>query len=113
MYEADHDPASERRSADERWLGADAGFLHSLLALPELALVEDSCDAERRLHARLVADPACPVSAAELAAVVDEDARENYATLLEFRAALARSGTLEAHYLALVRSGRVAVPPVF
>ena len=39
--------------------------------------------------------------------------RENYATFLGFRDALLRAGTLEAHYLALVRGGKVALPPVF
>jgi len=111
MHEAD--PASDRRHADERWRRPDAAFLRTLLALPELALVDESCAAERRLHERLVADPACAVSDAELASVADDDARANYATLLDFRAAVARAGTLEAHYLALVRGGRVALPPVF
>ncbi|MGZ5106047.1 MAG: DUF6352 family protein [Usitatibacter sp.] len=113
MHEADRDPPGDRRHADERWLRPDAAFLRTLLTLPELALVDESCDAERRLHERLVADPACAVADAELRAVAAGDARENYATLLDFRAAVARAGTLEAHYLALVRSGRVALPPVF
>ena len=97
----------------ERWQRADAAFLRGLLALPELALVADSCPAERLLHERLVAEPDRAAAADELAAIADGDARDNYATFLAFRDAVARAGTLEAHYLALVRSGRIALPPVF
>ena len=37
-------------------------FLRSLLALPELAVVDESCAAERQLHDRLVAEPAGAVA---------------------------------------------------
>jgi hypothetical protein len=97
----------------ERWQPASDGFLGDLLDLPELALVEESCPAERRLHHRLVAAPTCAVSAAELAALADDDVRDNYATFLAFRDDVVRAGTIEAHYLRLVRSGKVALPPVF
>jgi hypothetical protein len=95
------------------WLRADDAFLRDLLALPELAVVAESCAAERRLHDRLVAEPTRAVAASELAALDDDDARENYATFLAFRAALEQAGTIEAHYLALVRGARVALPPIF
>jgi len=91
----------------------DAEFLRRFLALPELALVDESCSAERRLHDQLVAEPARAVTGADLSALADDDARENYATFLAFRDALVRAGTVEAHYLALVRSGRVTLPQVF
>jgi hypothetical protein len=63
-----------------RWQRADADFLRGLLALPELALVAESCPAERSLHERLVAEPTCAVGDDELAALADADARDNYAT---------------------------------
>jgi hypothetical protein len=108
------DPAtSEPSLAEERWMRPDDEFLRRFLALPELALVAESCPAERRLHERLVAEPARPVASADLAALADDDARENYATFLAFRDALVRAGTVEAHYLALVRGERVALPQVF
>jgi len=105
--------SGEGEPVGERWQRASAGFLRSLLALPELALVAESCPAERLLHERLVATPTRAVDTAELAAIADDDARENYATFFAFRDAVERAGTLEAHYLALVRSGRIALPPVF
>src|SRR3954452_12387133 len=112
MPPADHSTANDG-VADERWQRPGDGFLRDLLALPELALVDESCAAERRLHERLVAEPARAVAGDELAAVADDDARQNYATFLGFRDAVVRAGTLEAHYLALVRNGKVALPPVF
>jgi hypothetical protein len=113
-----HMPPADRTTenddvADERWQRPSDDFLRDLLALPELALVDESCAGERRLHQLLAAEPTRPVSDDELAAITDDDARDNYATLLGFRDAVVRAGTLEAHYLALVRSGNIALPPVF
>jgi hypothetical protein len=114
MHDADGETTSgEGDAVGARRQRAGADFLRGLLALPELALVAESCPAERLLHERLVAEPTRAVDAAELAAIADDDARENYATFLAFRDAVERAGTLEAHYLALVRGGRMALPPVF
>jgi Family of unknown function (DUF6352) len=96
-----------------RWLTPTDAWLRTLLALPELALVEESCAAEIALHRALVAAPMRPVARAELEAVRDADARANHAMFIAFRDALCAAGTLEAHYLALMRSGAVAIPPVF
>lgn len=95
------------------WLAPTDAFWRSLLALPELAVVAESCAGERRLHDALAATPPRPVDASELAAVTEADARDNYATFLAYRDAVLAAGTLEAHYLALVRGGRITVPPVF
>lgn len=95
------------------WLVPTPAHLRALLEQPELALVAESCDAECRLHAALHDDPAQPVDPVRLAAIADADARSNYATWLGFRDALVAAGTFEAYYLALMRSGRVDVPPVF
>ena len=114
MHHADRETTSgEGDPAGARWQRAGADFLRSFLALPELALVAESCPAERLLHERLVVEPTRAVDAGELAAIADGDARENYATFFAFRDAVERAGTLEAHYLALVRGGRIALPPVF
>ncbi len=91
---------------------ADA-FLRSLLALPELALVDASCDGERRLHQALVASPRLPLDADALRSIADADARTNYQTFLGVRDALLGAGSLEAYYLGLLRSGPITVPPVF
>lgn len=95
------------------WLRPTDAYLRSFLALPELAIVAQSCSTEVALHASLIAAPARPVSAAELDALQDMDARSNYAMFLAFREALLGAGTLEAYYLDLMRSGRVTIPPLF
>jgi hypothetical protein len=78
-----------------------------------VAPVAESCDAERALHAHLLAEPARPVTSDEIAAMADADARENYGVLLDFRDRLIAAGTVEACYLGLFRSGAVGVPAVF
>jgi hypothetical protein len=114
MHDAAASPTTNDDGDRERaWRRPDAAFFRGLLALPELALVAESCDAERRLHDKLLHDALAPVGADELAAVADADARDNLATLLAFRADVVAAGSLEAHYLAVVRSGRVALPPAF
>ena len=72
----------------------------------------ESCDAERALHQKLLENPRRPVSEAEIEALTDEDARENYRVMLRFRDPLMAAPTLEAFYSDLFRRD-VAVPPVF
>ncbi|AOG24226.1 DUF6352 family protein [Acidovorax sp. RAC01] len=95
------------------WLVPTAAYVQWLLARPELALVAESCAAEIALHESLAADPLRGVAPAELQALEDADALENYAVFLRFRDALCAAGTLEAYYLQLMRSGAVNVPAVF
>lgn len=80
---------------------------------PELALVAESCAAETRLHQALRAEPLRPVAAAELAAVADADARENYRLFLALRDGLLAAGTLEAFYSGLFQRGAITLPPLF
>jgi hypothetical protein len=107
------DPTRAPPSDPSSWLAPSDAFLRSWLDLPELALVDESCAAERRLHRSLVEQPRLAVPAASLAALVDRDARANYETYLAIRDALCAAGTLEAYYLALLRGGPIAIPPVF
>lgn len=98
------------------WLAPSDDYLRLFLARPELALVAESCDAERAMHAALVAAPSRPVAPAELAALQDADARDNYALFLRFRDGLLAAGTLEAYYLGLFPrdgTGRIDIPPLF
>src|SRR6202140_407024 len=88
-------------------------FLKAYLARPELMPPEEACAVERRLHRELLADPRRRVGADELVAMADADARENWQFILAFRDLLLRYPTLEAAYLALVRSGSIALPPLF
>ena len=95
------------------WLRPTDAYLRVFLALPELAIVAESCPAEIALHGALAAAPARAVAPADLAALSDADARSNYAMFLAFRDALLAAGSLEAYYLGLMRSGRIDVPPLF
>ncbi len=88
-------------------------FLKVYLARPELIPPPEACTAERALHAALLGHPRKPVAAAEIAAIADADARENWQLLVAFRDHLMRHKTLEAAYVDLVRSGVGATPPLF
>lgn len=88
-------------------------FLKAYFARPELMPPDDACPVERRLHRELLADPRQAVSAGEIAGIVDADARENWQFVLAFRDLLLRHTTLEAAYLASVRSGANDLPPLF
>jgi uncharacterized protein DUF6352 len=83
------------------------------LARPELMPPEDACTAERALHGSIMAEPRRPVEAAEIAAIADADARENWTFMLRFRDALLGAPSIEGAYLALVRHGARDVPPLF
>jgi Family of unknown function (DUF6352) len=86
-------------------------FLKAYLARPELVPPPEACEAERAVYAALKNDPRKPVSAGEIAAIADADARENWQLLVDFRDRLLRHPTLESTYLAIVREGGVA--PLF
>ena len=88
-------------------------FLKVYLARPELIPPKEACAHERGLHSALLADPRRPVTAAEIAAIEDADARENWQLLVAFRDRLLRHHTLEAAYADLVREGVSSVPPLF
>ena len=74
--------------------------------------VEESCDAERRLHASLMREPRRAVPSAELIPLRDADARENYEIVLRFRERLLQAGTVESCYMNLFK-GAVDIPPLF
>jgi len=102
---AEHDAEGKLVAGDD--------LLRAWWARPEVAPVPESCDAERALHKALLAEPRRPVSAAELVALQDPDARENYGVVLGFRERVLATTTLEAAYLELFRGGNVTVPPIF
>jgi hypothetical protein len=88
-------------------------FLKAYFIRPELMPPTDACEAERQLHAELLAQPRRPVHEDEITAIADPDARENWQFVLAFRELLLGHPTLEAAYLALMRSEAVALPPLF
>ncbi len=87
-------------------------FLRAYFTRPELAPVEESCDAERALHQSLLDDPVQTIDSARLSALADPDARENYKLMLRFRDHLVEHGTVENAYLTLFKQG-VSIPPLF
>ena len=95
------------------WLVPTDDYLRLFLSRPELAIVEESCAAEKSLHAALIEAPRRTISAAELAGLQDPDVADNYRHFLGFRDALLAAGTLEAWYLNTLRSGRITLPPLF
>ncbi|MGW1423390.1 DUF6352 family protein [Bradyrhizobium manausense] len=94
-------------------LHATDEFLKAYFARPELMPPDNACVIERRLHRELFVDPHKFVNAGEVAAIADADARENWRFVLAFRDLLARHATLEAAYLATVRSRTNDLPPLF
>lgn len=94
-------------------LAVTPDFLKAYLARPEIAPVEESCEAERLLYRDLLSDPLQQVDAARLATLKDPDGRENYEVWLGFRDHLLAQPSLEAGYLSLMRKGVGRVPRLF
>lgn len=99
--------------ADHGGLIATPELIMAYLARPELMPPDDACDAERSLHASLLADPLRPVSKADIVALADADARENWTFMMAFRDRLLAAPSLEAVYVSLVRKGASDLPPIF
>ena len=95
------------------WLQATPDYWRLWLQRPELALVPESCAAEQRLHQALMDTPNRTVTPAELNAIADEDARDNYALFLRFRDEVENAGSLESAYMAWMQSGQIQLPPLF
>lgn len=88
-------------------------FLKLYLARPELLPPADACDAERALHAALLANSRRAVAPSEIDSIDDPDARENWKLLISFRDRLLRHKTLEAAFIELARNGFGSIPPLF
>ena len=101
------------RRADHGGLVATPELIMAYLARPELMPPADACEAERNLHASLLADPLRPVSSADIAALADADARENWTFMMAFRDRLIAAPSLEAVYVTLARKGAGDLPPIF
>ena len=95
------------------WLQPTDAYWRLWLERPELALVEESCTAERALHAAMVDQPTRTVPAAELAAFQDDDARANHQLFLTFRDTVIAAGSLEAAYARFFRAESIQIPPLF
>ncbi len=88
-------------------------FLRHYLNRPELALVMESCEAERNLHGALMVEPRLVVPTSRLAKLADADARDNYRVWLGYRDRLIEAGTVENGYLDVMRKGNRDIAPLF
>jgi len=88
-------------------------LLLAYLARPELMPPPEASAQERDLHAALLRAPRRAVSAGEIEALDDPDARENWQVMLAFRNRLIASHSIEAAYLDLIRNGTGNTPPLF
>ena len=88
-------------------------FLKVYLARPELIPPPEACVVEKTLHGALLADPRRAISASDIAAIADADARENWQVLIAFRDLLLRHKTLEGVYAELMRNGPGKTPLLF
>jgi len=93
-------------------LGVTDEFMKAYFARPELVPPADACMIERTLYRALSSDPWRPIAAAEIDAIAEADARENWQLMIALRDRLASHRTLEATYMALAREG-VRLPPLF
>jgi hypothetical protein len=100
-----------RRNGEGRLVVTD-DYVRWYFARPEIAPLPESCEHERALHAALGEAPRRAVPEAEIAAIADADAQENYRVMLRFRDRLLAAPTLEAFYFDLFRTD-VSVPPDF
>jgi hypothetical protein len=88
-------------------------FLRAYLMRPEVRPIDESCDAERALHAALLEDPKKPVSEQEIGAMADADTQENYRILLRFFERLLKSDTVEASYIDIIKDPNAVFPGLF
>jgi len=88
-------------------------LLRAYLMRPELAPVEESCEAERALHAALMENPQLDVDEARLRMLADPDVAGNYRLMLRFRDDLLAAGTLERCYMMIFERGAMDTPPLF
>jgi hypothetical protein len=88
-------------------------FLLAYYTRPEIHPLDSSCAEEIGLHDDLLADPFRPIEEERLQWIRDRDAADNYRMLLTYRDLLLKARTIEGAYLELMRSGRVAIPPLF
>ena len=95
------------------WLQPTPDYWRLWLQRPELALVPESCPAEKRLHQALLDAPWMQVAPAHLHAFKDQDARENYQLFLRFRDEVESAGSLESAYMAWMQGGQIQIPPLF
>lgn len=101
-----------QRRPDGRLAVTDA-LLLAYIARPELAPPAEACAAEIALYASMLKAPRRVVETAEVAAIEDADARENWQVILDFREHLLAGDSVETAYLSLVQSHTRGIPNLF
>jgi hypothetical protein len=87
-------------------------FFRAYLERPELVPVEESCSAERALHAALLDRPLTAIDEMQLGAILDPDMRDNYRIWLRFRDRLLAAGSVEAFYVQHFLGRHIDIPPL-
>lgn len=106
--------AARHLSADARgWHPPTPDYWRHWLQRPELALVPESCVAERALHAALLDDPLRSVIPGQIEALLDADVRANWRHFLTLRDRVQRAGTLEAAWAGCFDGTPITLPPLF
>ena len=88
-------------------------FMRAYFYRPEVAPIEESCEAEIELHKKLVEAPFIKVEKRDLDLIKDKDVVFNYEVILKFREFLSNYATLEAAYLAISRGQSINFPSLF
>ena len=88
-------------------------FMKAYFSRPEVEILEESCDSERKLNKKLLANPFDSVSETELNQIIDKDVKFNYQMILNFRDFLSKSNNLEEAYLKFCRGEKINFPPLF
>ena len=88
-------------------------FMKAYFSRPEVEIIDESCEAERKLNKKLLEDPFRSVSEKELNQIVDSDVKFNYQMILNFRDFLSKSNNLEEAYLKFCRGEKINFPPLF
>tara|TARA_B100000131_G_scaffold113604_1_gene110689 strand:- start:512 stop:1504 length:993 start_codon:yes stop_codon:yes gene_type:complete len=88
-------------------------FMKAYFSRPEVEIIDESCEAERKLNKKLLEDPFQSVSEKELNQIVDSDVKFNYQMILNFRDFLSKSNNLEEAYLKFCRGEKINFPPLF
>jgi hypothetical protein len=94
-------------------LAATSAWLARFLDRDELNPPPEAGPRERELHALLAADPRAQVAHADIDAVEDAEARENWREFLRFRDRVLQFPTLEGAYRDLFRRESVDLAPPF
>ena len=59
-------------------------FMKAYFSRPEVEIVEESCEAEKRINKKLLEDPFALISENELNQIIDDDVKFNYQMILNY-----------------------------